>query len=105
MIQKYNILLSAKAKEDIKNIVFYIKNVLKEPDIAGKYARMMEKEINELCYFPQRNMIIDDNIIVHLKIRKHVIKNYIIFYRISEENSMVNIERILHSSADWINEL
>ena len=35
MIQKYNILLSAKAKEDIKNIVFYIKNVLKEPDIAG----------------------------------------------------------------------
>ena len=47
MIEKFKVLLSIKAKEDLKDIVFYIKNNLKEPAIACKYAKMIKDEIKE----------------------------------------------------------
>ena len=105
MTEKYKVLLSIKAKEDLKNIVFYIKNNLREPVIASKYVKIIKDEIKLLSYFPQRNEIIDDDIIKDLKIRKLIIRNYIAFYRINEENNIVNIERILYSASDWIKEL
>ena len=105
MIEKFKVLLSIKAKEDLKDIVFYIKNNLKEPAIAGKYAKMIKDEVKGLSYFPQRNAIIDDDIITDLKVRKLIIKNYIAFYRINEENNIVNVERILYGASNWINEL
>lgn len=105
MTEKYKVLLSIKAKEDLKSIVFYIKNNLKEPSIARKYAKVIQEEITSLSYFPQRNAIINDETIINLKIRKIVVKNYIIFYKINEENNIVNIERILYGASNWINEL
>ena len=105
MTEKYEVLLSIKAKEDLKNIAFYIKNNLKEPAIASKYTKMIKNEIKTLSYFPQRNAIINEDTIVDLRIRKTTIKNYIIFYRINDENNIVSIERILYSASNWINEL
>ena len=105
MAEKYKVLLSTKAKEDLKNIVFYIKNNLKEPSIASKYAKIIKDEIKKLGYLPQKNAIIDDDIIIDLKIRKLIIKKYIVFYRINEKNNIVNVERILYSASNWLNEL
>ena len=45
------------------------------------------------------------NIIKDLKFRKLIVKNYIIFYRINEAEKVVNVERILHGSTNWINKL
>lgn len=39
----YAIKISNQAKIDLKDIFIYIKNVLKEPDIAKRYARTNEK--------------------------------------------------------------
>ena len=39
----YEIKISNQARNDLKDIFRYIKNVLKEPDIAKKYARINEK--------------------------------------------------------------
>ncbi len=105
MTEKYEVLLSIKAKEDLKSIVFYIKNNLNEPSIAKKYAKVIKEEIISLSYFPQRNAIIDEETIKNLKMRKIVVKNYITFYRMNEENNIVSIERILYGASNWINEL
>lgn len=105
MTEKYQVQLSIKTKEDLKNIVFYIKHDLKEPVISSKYAPIIKNEIKALSYFPQRNEIIDDNTIIDLKIRKLIIKNYIAFYRINEKDNIVNVERVLYGESNWINEL
>ena len=105
MQEKYEIKLSVKAKNDLKNIVLYIKNNIKEPTIARKYAQLIKKEINNLEYYPQKHEIIDIEIIKYLKIRKLNIKNYIVFYRINSSDKVVNIERILYSGSNWINEI
>ena len=105
MDEKYEIKLSIKAKDDLKSIVLYIKNNLNEPAIANKYAKIIREEIKTLEYSPQKFAIIDDSSVKDLNFRKLIIKNYIAFYRINEENKIVNVERILYGASNWINEL
>lgn len=105
MSEKYRIELSIKAKNDIKSIVLYIKNNLNEPSIANKYAKMIKEEIKTLEYSSKKFAIIDGDTIKDLKIRKLNIRNYLAFYRVNEEEKVVNVERILYGSSDWINKL
>ena len=105
MDEKYEIKLSIKAKDDLKSIVLYIKNNLNEPAIANKYAKIIREEIQTLGYSPQKFAVIDDSSVKDLNIRKLIVKNYIAFYRVNEENKVVNVERILYGSSNWINEL
>ena len=56
-------------------------------------------------YSPQKFAVIDDSSVKDLNIRKLIIKNYIAFYRVNEENKVVNVERILYGASNWINEL
>ena len=100
-MDKYKIQLSIKAKNDIKNVVRYIKYELLEPSIAEKYANLIEKEIKSLEHCPQKFAIIDREIIGSDNVRKLIIKNYIAFYRINENNRIVNIERVLYGSSNW----
>lgn len=105
MQEKYEIELSGKAKEDLKKIVIYIKKNLNEPTIARKYAQLINERIRTLKYIPQRYMIIGDNEIKHLNIRRLLIKNYIAFYRIDESKRIVRIERILYGASNWMSNL
>ena len=104
-MNKYKIQLSIQAKEDYKNIVFYIKNILLEPNIASKYAKLIKEEIKKLEYLPKKFSIIDKEILKYDNFRKLVIKSYIVFYRINEDKKIVNVERILYGGTDWKNKL
>ena len=97
--------MSIKAKNDLKDIISYIKYELLEPSIAQKYAKIIKEEIKRLEYSPQKFAIINPEIIKYDNIRKLVIKNYIAFYRINENKKVVNIERILYGGMDWKNKL
>ena len=56
-------------------------------------------------YSPQKFAVIDDSSVKDLNFRKLIIKNYTAFYRVNEENKIVNVERILYGASNWINEL
>lgn len=105
MSERYDVKLSIRAKKDLMSIVSYIKDELKEPNIAKKYAKILKTEIESLEYFPQKYSIIDNEKIKDLNMRKHIIKNYIAFYRINEEKKTVNVDRIIYGASDWINKL
>ena len=105
MSERYDVKLSIRAKKDLMSIVSYIKDELKEPNIAKKYAKILKTEIESLEYFPQKYSIIDNERIKDLNMRKHIIKNYIAFYRINEEKKTVNVDRIIYGASDWINKL
>ena len=63
---------------------------------------MIRNEIKTLEFSPQKFAIIDDDAIKDLNIRKLIIKNYIVFYRVNENKNIVNIERILYGASNWI---
>lgn len=98
---KYKIKFSKDARNDYFNIIRYIKYKLLEPDIANNYAKMIKEEINKLEYTPQSFAIIPNDTIKYNNIRKLIINNYIVFYRVNESDKMVNIERILYGASNW----
>ena len=104
-MEEYKVELSIQAKEDYKSIIRYIKSKLLEPKIAERYAELIKNEINTLKYNPQKFAIIDYDMIKKYKFRKLIIKNYIAFYRVNEDEKIVNVERILYGATDWKNKL
>ena len=66
---------------------------------------LMKKEIDSLECYPQRFAIIDDDIIKDLNVRRLIVKNYMVFYRINEEKKTVNVDRIIYSASDWTNKI
>lgn len=100
-MKKYNIEYSKESKQDLIGIKQYIKYNLQEPEIAQKLISKIRKEINNLKNNPEKNAIIDDDIIKKLEIRKLIVDNYIVFYRILVNN--IQIVRVMYGKRNWIN--
>ena len=100
-MKKYNIEYSKESKQDLIGIKQYIKYNLQEPEIAKKLISKIRTEINKLKDNPEIYTIIDDDIIKKLEIRKLIVDNYIIFYRIKDND--IQIVRIMYGRRNWIN--
>ena len=100
-MKKYNIEYSKEAKEDLIGIKQYIKYNLQEPETANKLISKIRKSIKTLKENPEIYTIIDDDIIRKLEIRKLIVDNYIVFYRI--KNDTIEIVRIMYGRKNWIN--
>ncbi len=100
-MKKYNIEYSKEAKEDLIRIKQYIKYNLQEPETANKLISKIRMSIKTLKDIPEIQAIIDDDIIRKLEIRKLIVDNYIVFYRI--KNDSIEIVRIMYGRRNWIN--
>ena len=99
-MDQYNIRYSKEAKQDLINIKKYIKYNLQEPNIANKLITKIKKEIGKLPVDAKIYNIIDDDFIKKLEIRKIIVDNYIVFYRI--KNKTIEIVRIMYGRRNWI---
>ena len=99
-MKKYNIEYSMESKQDLIDIKRYMKYNLQEPNTAQKLIAKIKKEIDSLKDNPEMYSIIDDDIIKSFKIRKLVIDNYIVFYRINDEK--IQIVRVMYGRRNWI---
>lgn len=100
-MDKYNIEYSKESKEDLIEIKQYIKYNLQEAETAQKLISKIRNEINKLKNNPKIYSIIDDDMIKQLEIRKLIVDNYIVFYRIKGCN--IEIVRVMHRRRNWIN--
>lgn len=100
-MNKYKIEFSKEAKTDLTSIVKYIKYELKEPSIATKLSNKIKKNIYNLTNNPQIFSIIDDNFIKTLELRKLIVDNYIVFYKIIEQEEIIQIARIMNGRRNW----
>ena len=99
-MKKYNIEYSMESKQDLIDIKRYIKYNLQEPNTAQKLITKIKNEIDSLKDNPEMYSVIDDDIIKRFKIRKLVVDNYIVFYRINDEN--IQIVRVMYGRRNWI---
>jgi toxin ParE1/3/4 len=100
-VKKYDIEYSKEAKQDLIGIKQYIKYNLQEPETAQKLIFKIRDEISNLKNNPEIYSVIDDDIIRKQEIRKLIIDNYIVFYRIKNNN--IEIVRIMYGRRNWIN--
>lgn len=101
-MNKYKIQFSKNAKDDLDEIYIYIKYKLKEPNIAKKIVKEIRDGIFKLIDFPKVNLLIDDNIIKKMELRRIIIKNYIVFYKVEDLDKEIQIVRILHIKQNWM---
>ena len=99
-MNQYSIEYSKEAKQDLIEIKKYIKYNLQEPESANKLITKIRTEIHELSNNPQIYAIIDDDFIKRFEIRKLIVDNYIVFYRVQNYN--IQIVRIMYGRRNWI---
>lgn len=88
--------ITKRAENDLTAIYDYINQKLQSPQVAMKLFNRLAKAIQSLEVFPERFAIVPEFLDLGLKVRRLVIKNYSIFYRL--DNDVVTVIRILHHS-------
>ena len=98
----YRVDVSEPAEDDLRDIVRYVSSQLDAPLTALQMIDTIEEAIKGLSKMPQRYPLVNDDRLASMGHRKLMVKNYIVFYSIDEEDKIVDIERILYARRDWL---
>ncbi len=94
--------ITRAAERDLNSAADYIEFVLLNPQAADDLLDEAEKKIGELSTFPEKFALVDDPVLKAWGIRFTLIKNYLAFYVISEDNHTISILRFLYEKRDWV---
>lgn len=100
-MNKYCVLMTNRASQDIIDIGDYIAYTLLVPDTAKKFVAELREAISSLCEYPYRHPLVDDAVLEKQGIHYMVHKNYYIFYTIVEEKNVVLIIRVGYNRRNW----
>jgi len=98
----YDIHITRAAERDLNSAADYIEFVLLNPQAADNLLDEAESQIGELSSFPEKFSIVDDPVLKSWGIRFTLVKNYMAFYTVSEEEKRVYIVRFLYGKRDWV---
>ena len=94
---------SSEARKDLTDTIRYIKDNLQEHNVAIKLSNKIKENIYNLSENPKIYGVIDDNFLRKLQLRKIIVENYIIFYRVIDEENTIQIVRIMYKRRNWSN--
>ena len=94
------IIYSARARQDLRNIYEYISYDLLAPKTAEKQIQRIMKGIRSLDELPLRYRLYDDEPWRSRGVRFFPVDNYLVFYLPDEAQNTVHIVRILYGGWD-----
>ncbi len=98
----YKINVSELAHHDLERIVSYIIVNLASPMAATNFLDQVEKCYNHLKHTPYMYAKCQNNRLEKEGYRKIPIKNYLLVYKIVEEDKTVNILRCFYGAQDYL---
>ena len=84
------------AQRELVSISRYISHELCNPDAANRLAENIIDSIDTLCRFPYAHPVYIPIRPLPYEYRKFPVQNYMIFYRVDEENKKVIIAHIIY---------
>ena len=96
---KYVLNISSAAENDIREIIDYFDNTLKNPGAANSFLSALKEQAAIISDNPFVAAEITEPTIKRLHLRKIMVRKYMMFYEIA--NNDVNIIRILHGRRQW----
>ena len=75
---RYEVKLTAQAIEPIEETVQYLSKILLEPEIARKWADILQCEIGRLDFMPSRDPFTEEEPYRTKGIRKMPVKNFLV---------------------------
>lgn len=100
-MQKYKIILTRRAKDDLIDIGDYITYTLLEPETSQIFIRGLRKTIMTLKEIPKRHAFVDDPVAESQHIRCLPYKNHYIFYQVIDVMNTVIVLRIGYNRRNW----
>ena len=97
----YSVNITDLAEEDILATVKYISNALKNPIAANNLLDEIEKHEKKLEEMPNIYPFVNDEYLSQKGIKYVIIKNYLMFFTIDENNKIVNVIRFLYGRMNW----
>ena len=102
---KYEVIITERAKQELKEIYDYISKSLMEENTADKLIDKIEKELLQLEDIPEWFSVIENYRKKDFEYRRLPINNYVAIYRIDKEKREVYIIRIVYGGRNYLNEL
>jgi len=97
----YPVIITDVAEEDILDTVKYIADVLKAPTAANNLLDEIERHEEILENTPNIYPLVPDEYLAEKGLRFSMVKNYLLFYTIDEDDEIVTVIRFLYGRRDW----
>lgn len=97
----YNLEYLPVARQDMIDIVRYIGRELNNPKAAERMAVELIDAGNRIASFPYANPAYILIRPLKHEYRKLLIRNYLMFYWVNEENNLVTIARVIYAKRDY----
>ena len=100
MGNKLKLLIYPAAQEDMEQIFSYISEKLCNPTAAIKQIEDFENALDNVCLFPQSCPLTENEYVKDRTLRKLVVNNYIVFYRVKNEE--IQVIRVIYGMRDHV---
>ena len=100
-MKKYKVIIEVPAEFDLREAMRYITKTLKEPATASRIYRSIKDKILRLDQMPLRFPLVRDKALAARGLHWMPAENYSVFYVVDENESTVNVLRILYSRREW----
>lgn len=94
--------MTARAKEDLPSIAFYIFEQSKDKNIAVQFVKALQEECNLLRQFPESGSIPRDRVLMSMGYRYLVYKDYLVFYLYKKEENTAYIMAVFNGKRDYV---
>ncbi|MDD7219692.1 MAG: type II toxin-antitoxin system RelE/ParE family toxin [Clostridia bacterium] len=98
----YTVRLTDTAKQDLREIAFWIAEQSQDIEIAKRFVGELRDVCKKLDTFPNAGGIPKDRVIRSAGYRFTVHKEYLIFYLVDETEKQVNIMAIFNAKKDYM---
>ena len=100
MSEKFKVIITPVAQDDIRNSVMYIAHELANPQAAIALQNEFRKEITSLETMPSRYKVVDEQPWGALGVRKVKVKNHYVYYVTDDENKTVSVIAVIYVRMD-----
>ena len=101
-MNSYRLIVTPDAEADLSELRDYIANVLRSPETARSYLHHLRKEIGSLSEMPARIKAVDEEPWHSRGIRKLIVKHFLVYFRIVEEEKTVYILNVIYARRDQL---
>jgi plasmid stabilization system protein ParE len=101
--KEYDFELTEIAESDIDEAFEYIAEILDNPDAASALVEELEIQISGICKKPESGRIVKNDFLRRNDIWRFLVKNYIAYYLIDDENEKIVILRFIYSGRNQDN--
>ena len=99
------VVYTSKARQDLRNIYEYISFTLLVPDAAKNIVERIMTTVRTLESMPERNPLYKEEPWHSQGVRFVPVRNYLVFYTISNETETVSVSRIMFGGRDISHQL